>query len=122
MQDAIIDGMNITSKCPSVGYYVRYDIRDGGQGGLMLDGSQTEDELAQKSVVVFPLMPMAEADLKTFLELVMPTPAHSVSYYDPWKGYRTMTGIRSIADVNYAGVGADGNPYWKTKAITFTEK
>ena len=45
-----INDVDFTSMFTPVGYSVGYKSIQGNNGGLMLDGSYTEDEIAQKAV------------------------------------------------------------------------
>lgn len=114
-----VDGVDITSYGTPAGYTVGYSLQDGGQGGLMLDGSERVDELSQRPVVTFPCMPLSEGRLNELYSLVVSEPIHSLNFYDPAQGQRTMRVRRSVSSPRYRGRGADGNLYWSGITITF---
>lgn len=114
-----LDGVDLGPFATPAGYSVAYQFEDGGQGGIMLDGSERVDELAKRPVITFPCMPLSEAQLRELYSLILPFPTHSLNYYDPEKGQRTITVRRSVATSKFRGVGADGNMYWTGVVVTF---
>ena len=87
----------------------------------MLDGSERVDELAQWAVITFPCMPLTEGQLQTLLSMVIPSPTHKLTYYDPTHGDRTIYVRRSVSTPKNRGKGADGNEYWTGIVLTFKE-
>lgn len=122
METLIIDGLDISQLCPQAGYTVSYEFVNGGQGGLMMDATESVDELGQKEIVNFPLMPLTEEQAKTVLELVIPTAIHQVLYISPKDGTRTRTMRRSVNQITYRGRGGTGNEYWTGLVLTFRDK
>ena len=59
----VIDGVDMSALYPNITYNVWYEIEDGGQGGLMLDGSDRDDELARWLCVNIPCYPLTEAQV-----------------------------------------------------------
>lgn len=114
-----LDGVDISPYGTPRGYSVGYQFEDGGQGGLMLDGSERVDELAKWAVITFPCMPLSEANLKTLYNLVLGFSTHSLNYYDPEVGQVTKRVRRSVSAPKYKGYGADGNMYWTGVTLTF---
>lgn len=114
-----LDGVDISPYGTPRGYSVGYQFEDGGQGGLMLDGSERVDELAKWAVIMFPCMPLSEANLKTLYNLVLGFSTHSLNYYDPEVGQVTKRVRRSVSAPKYKGYGADGNMYWTGVTLTF---
>ena len=62
-----INDVDFTSMFTPVGYAVGYKSIQGNNGGLMLDGSYTEDEIAQKAVISLPCMPLNSSNLSNLL-------------------------------------------------------
>lgn len=118
-----INGTDFTSMFTRRGYVVRYESVHGNNGGLMLDGSTTEDELAIKAVVALPVMPLSETDVAVLLQAIYSEPYVTLQYFDPKTGaYRTALFRRSQAEQKYRGYGSDGNEYWTGPSLTLTEK
>lgn len=116
-----LDGVDLTQYGTQTGYSVGYTFEDGGQGGLMLDGSTRVDELATLAVITHPCMPLTEGQLRDLLSLVLPFSTHTLNYYDPSSGQRTIRVRRSVSQPKYRGRGADGNLYWTGITLTFRE-
>lgn len=114
-----LDGVNIGRFGTQVGYSVTYEFEDGGQGGLMLDGSERVDELRRRPVITYPCMPLTEDQLQELYSLVLPYATHSLNFYDPEQGQRTISVKRSVSNAKYRGRGADGNLYWTGIVLTF---
>lgn len=114
-----LDGVDISSFGTPTGYSVGWEFEDGGQGGLMLDGSKRVDELAKWPIITFPCMPLTEAQLQELLSMVLSFSTHTLNYYDPEKGQRTIRVKRSVSVPRYRGMGADGNLYWIDVVVTF---
>lgn len=118
-----INGKDFTRMFTPRGYVVRYESVQGNNGGLMLDGSTTEDELAIKAVVSLPVMPLNEVDVATLLQAIYSEPYVTLYFYDPLVGgYRETLFRRSQAEQKYRGFGSDGKEYWTGPALTLTEK
>lgn len=122
METLIIDGVDISRLCPAAGYTVSYEFVDGGQGGLMMDASESVDELGQKEIITFPLLPLTEEQAKQVLDLVIPQPLHQVQYISPKDGTTQHTMRRTISQAQYRGRGGTGNQYWTGIVLTFKEK
>ena len=114
-----LDGVDLSPYGTPAGYSVGYQFEDGGQGGLMLDGSERVDELARWPVITFPCMPLTDEQLQQLLSLVVRFSTHSLNYYDPERGQRTIRVKRSVSTSKYRGRGADGNMYWTGVTLTF---
>ena len=123
MKRIVIDTVNFSSYFTDPGYQVGYVSKDGGQGGMMLNGSESVDELAVKSVITLPCMPLDEGQLNRLLEVLMPTPLHTVEYFDPrFGGQRTAIMKRSMPTMKYRGFGTNAKEYWTGMVIELTEK
>lgn len=118
-----INDVDFTSMFTHVGYAVGYKSIQGNNGGLMLDGSYTEDEIAQKAVILLPCMPLNSSNLSTLLSNIYGSVYPKVYYYDPKDGdYREIYTRRSETEQQFRGVGTDGKEYWTGTVITLTEK
>lgn len=118
-----INGTDFTAYFTDTGYTVKYIKRTGSNGGMMQDGTITEDLIAIKAVVTLPPVPLTEAQLSNLLSAVFANGYPLLYYYDPWTG--TTKSVQTVATVSrskYRGQGADANKYWTGTEITFTEK
>ena len=123
---AILNGMDLTALgvITRAGYSVEYVPVDGGQGGLMQDGSTKEDELGIKTIVSFPLMPMQEYLNSRLLKTVYDSTETRLTYFDPKTGKdRTMRTLRGrLSPMTYRGFGGDGNAYWTHGSVLVFEE
>lgn len=118
-----INGKDFTRMFTRYGYVVRYESVQGNNGGLMLDGSTTEDELAVKAIADLPVMPLNEEDVATLLQEIYSEPYVTLYFYDPkLGGYRETLFRRNQSQQKYRGFGSDGKEYWTGPALTLTEK
>ena len=118
-----INGVDFTNMFAPIGYRVGYKSIQGNNGGLMLDGSYTDDELAQKAVIYLTCMPLGEDDLSALLASVYGSKYPQVYYFDPKTGgYREIAARRGETEQKYRGTGADGKEYWTGTVLTLTEK
>lgn len=117
-----INDKDYTSFFAPKGLKVNYEIIKGSNAGRMLDGSYTEDELAQKAVITLKCKPLNEEQTAQLLDELLRDVYHTVEYYDPRTGdYRTMTAMRSISTQDYVGTCLGGD-YWNGITITLTER
>lgn len=118
-----IDGTDYTDFFTRVGYSVTYQSIQGKNGGLMLDGSYTEDELALKAVVALPCKALNEEKLSALLTKVYSAVYHQIYYFDPkTNSYRTMEARRAVSQQNYRGFSTNGYEFWTDAVVTFTER
>ena len=118
-----INDVDFTSMFTPAGYAVGYKSIKGNNGGLMLDGSYTEDEIAQKAVISLQCMPLNSNDLSTLLSNIYGSVYPKVYYFDPKAGdYREIYTRRSETEQQFRGLGTDGKEYWTGTVITLTEK
>ena len=119
----IINGINVTTYLPPAGYSVGYEPVDGGQGGIMQDGTYTEDEIALKAVILIPCMPLNGTQIAALLSNVFSGKYCTVQYFDPMRNEnRQINARRSVSSQKYRGVGADNNDYWTGTVITLSER
>ena len=118
-----INDVDFTSMFTPVGYAVGYKSIQGNNGGLMLDGSYTDDEIAQKAVISLPCMPLNSSDLSTILSNIYGAEYPKIYYWDPkTEDYRAIYTRRSDTEQKFRGTGTDGKEYWTGVVITLTEK
>lgn len=118
-----INGIDFTNMFTPYGYSVGYEPIQGNYGGLMLDGSYTEDEIARKAVITLPVMPLKESDVSALLQAIYSDKYVSLYYFDPLSGsYLDITARRNKSEQKYRGFGPDGNEYWTGPSLTLTEK
>lgn len=119
----IIDTNDFTPYFTEIGYQVEYASVDGGQGGLMLSGTTTADEIATKAIVTLPCYPLNEEQISDLLQIVYSGVYHTVTFYDPRAGMnRTMQARRQVSQQKYRGFGANGLEYWTGTVVTLTER
>lgn len=118
-----INGTDFTAYFTDVGYTVEYIKRTGNNGGMMQDGSITEDVIAIKAVVTLPCFPLTETQLSNVLNAVYGIDYPLLDYYDPMAGeVRSVLTVATVSRSRYRGRGADGNSYWTGASVTFTER
>lgn len=119
-----INGIDFTSCVPRAGYMVTYKKMDGGQGGMMLDGSTTVDTLAIKAVVTVPVLPsLGDAAISTILSELLVSDYPTLSYFDPWRNeYREVETIVDGVETLHAGTNINYDEVWKTPSLVFTER
>lgn len=119
----ILNGKDYTSWFARAGYTVRYEPVDGGQGGVMQDGTYTEDEIALKAAITLQCMPLNEIQLGAILTEIYSVKYVNLTYFDPkTRGTRTIQARRSASEQKYRGFGADGREYWTGTVITLKER
>lgn len=105
------------------GYVVKYRSVQGNNGGLMLDGSTTEDELAVKADIRLPVIPLNETDIGILLALIYEKPYVTIYFFDPKeKSYREAEFRRNQMEEKYRGFGSDGKEYWTGSSLTLMER
>lgn len=118
-----INGIDFTGYFPREGYSVSYESIQGSNAGLMLDGSYTEDEIAQKATVTLNCMPLNEVQLATLLAEINGTLYPMVYFFDPLlASYRTMQVRRTLTTQKYRGFGGTGVEYWTGTVVTLKER
>ena len=118
-----INGTDFTAYFTDTGYTVNYIKRTGSNGGMMQDGTITEDLIAIKAVVVLPPVPLTEAQLSTLLSAVWADGYPLLDYYDPMAGaLKSVQTVATVSKSKYRGQGADANKYWTGTVITLTER
>ena len=123
MKTIILNGKDCTRMFTRTGYVVSYRSVQGNNGGVMLDGSYTDDELALKVDIKLPVMSLSEDDIVTLLSIIYDGEYVSVNFFDPKeKTYRDSVFRRSQMEQKYRGFGSDGREYWTGPSLTLMEK
>lgn len=124
MQKTIkINGTDFTSYTPPVGYTVTPRYVSGGNTMTMQSGIRYEDEIARKSDVTVPFLPLSDAQMYTLMNTLNSGSTCSVYFFDPDRNaYRTMTAYRKVGERRFRGKGANGTFYWTGKEVTFEER
>lgn len=118
-----INDTDYTSLVTRYGYSVSYTKIDGGQGGVMLDGSTTVDVLAIKAVITVPLMPLFGSQLNQIIADVLSVDYPTLYYFDPrLNDYRQVETIMSEPQMQHVGMNAFENEIWLAGTLTFTER
>lgn len=117
----LVDGVDMSAYCPRAGYRVSFVTVDGGQGGLMLDGSDTVDELAVWEQIEIPCLPLTEAQMQAWLSILAVNAVHTVVYYSPRFGERSIQAKRTLPKLQYRGAGGTGLEWWTGAVITLKE-
>lgn len=105
MMPLIINGEDFSSLANQRKYVVSYEKRSGNNGGMMLDGSLTEDVLAIKAIITWTLDAMTAPKLQRLLAQVgnADSPYVIVTFFDArLNSERTAEFIPSIGEINYA--------------------
>lgn len=116
-----VDGVDFSQKINRLMYSVGYEKREGSNGGLMLDGSETVDILAYKAVVTVQTNTLTDSEAAALVSALL-KPYVQLTYWDlKTGGDRTAS---FIPDVDTAGILLfDGKtPYFSEFQITLRER
>lgn len=123
MKTIVLNGKDCTKMFARSGYSVSYRSVQGGNGGVMLDGSYTDDELAIKADIKLPIVPLSEDDVEKLLSIIYENNYVVANFYDPKeKKYRSSVFRRSKMEQKYRGFGSNKKEYWTGSALTLMEK
>ena len=118
-----INGIDCASFFPKHGQSVAYKKIHGNAGGLMLDGSTTEDVIAVKAEITFNFIPQAEERMTAFLGNLYAQPYAQVTYFDPLTGKeKEIEAIYGEINVSHLFENAYANDMWHMHTITLTER
>ena len=119
---ANLNGLDFSVFTPPVHYDIEYKTRDGGQGGLMQDGSMREDILARKAVITLYLPPLNDENMGWLLQAIWKDPSE-LEYFDLIEQrYITISTLRGqLATAQDMGQGTDRNNYWYANTLTLEE-
>lgn len=103
-------------------YSVSYETREGGNGGMMLDGSWTSDIIAYKAIVTFTLIGISSAHLSDIIGGCL-NPYVDLNYFDTrTNSQRTSQFMPVVGAATYA-FARHGLDYFKGgMALTFRER
>lgn len=122
-KEIYLNGKDFTKMFTPCGYSVSYQPVYGKNGGMMLDGSTVDDEIAIKAVLTLPVMPLSEQDLTELLNEIYTKVYVTVTYFDIKENKnREAVFRRGSYAQKYLGYGSDQKEYWSGRAITLTEK
>lgn len=117
----VVDDVDFSAKINRFSYAVGYEKREGSNGGLMLDGSETVDILAFKAVVTVSTNGMRSEELAQLLTALL-KPYVQLQFFDTRiNDTRTAT---FIPDVSAAPLGfaAPDRKIFDTFQITLRER
>ena len=119
----IIDGVDFSADFNKYGSSVRYDPREGENGGMMLDGSMMVDILAWKAVLTLPCNDLTGDRLSALLQATLKAEI-SVTFWDPrLNEQRTATFIRpELSDQTLTLQISKGVRWYSGMTLTLTEK
>lgn len=117
----IVDGVDFSAYVNRWQYAVRYDYREGKNGGLMLDGSYLRDLLAIKRVVSVTLNDRSGPQLSAFLSAVLKNEVQ-LTYFEPADNAdRTATFHPTVEEIQIPPV--PGSTRWgKGFRVTMEER
>ena len=119
----IIDGVDFSADFNKYGSSVRYDPREGENGGMMLDGSMMVDILAWKAVLTLPCNDLTGDRLSALLQATLKAEI-SVTFLDTkLNAQRTATFINpDLSDQTLTLQTAAGVRWYNGMTLTLTEK
>lgn len=118
-----INGVDFTSLVPGGGYISAPIKLDGGQGGMMLDGSETEDTIRVKMQITVPIMPLTAAQLSTLQQAVLEFDYPEIYFFDSVQGvYRECETIVSLPAPRHRGMNIMQDEIWIIDPLVFREK
>ena len=118
-----INGVDFTSYTTDGGYVSSPIKLDGGQGGMMLDGSETEDTIRVKMQITVPIMPLTANQLSTLQEALLEYDYPEVYFFDSvQKAYREAETIVSMPTPRHRGMSITGDEIWIIDPLVFREK
>ena len=91
---------------------------------MMLDGSKTDDIIAEKKVLSLPLMPLTESQIKSLHDEFSTANYPTVYFFDPYiNGYRTAQFLKPRGTSSkFFGFGTNEVAYWNCGNVTLTER
>lgn len=118
-----INGVDFTSYTTKSGYVSAPIKMDGGQGGMMLDGSETEDTIRVKMQITVPIMPLTANQLSTLQEALLEYDYPEVYFYDSvQKTYREAETIVEMPTPRHRGTSITTDEIWVIDPLVFREK
>lgn len=117
----VVDNVDFSAKINRFSYAVGYEKREGSNGGLMLDGSETVDILAFKAVVTVSTNGMRSEELAQLLTALL-KPYVQLQFFDTRINAARIATF--IPDVSAAPLGfvASDRKVFDTFQITLRER
>lgn len=116
-----LNGIDFSRDVYRKGLAVQYKKLYGKNGGTMLDGSQTVDLLAVKTVLTATCNPLTSARLSA-LSAVCRSECISVQYSDPEAGGDIRLEMLPELSVAKKSLVVNGVTYWEGVVISLTER
>lgn len=118
-----VNGVDFTSYTTDGGYVSSPIKLDGGQGGMMLDGSETEDTIRVKMQITVPIMPLTANQLSTLQQALLEYDYPELYFFDSvQKTYREAETIVALPVPHHAGKSITGDEIWIIDPLVFREK
>ena len=118
-----INGVDFTSYTTDGGYVSSPIKLDGGQGGMMLDGSETEDTIRVKMQITVPIMPLTATQLSTLQAAILEFDYPEIYFYDSAQStYREAETIVSMPTPRHRGKSITDDEIWIIAPLVFREK
>lgn len=117
-----INGIDFSSYVEKNSYLVSYETREGNNGGMMLDGSWTNDIIAFKATVTFTIVGMTAARLAEITSACLDQYVN-LTYLDTrTNSQRTAQFMPSVGTATYA-FARHGLDYFRNgMTLTFRER
>jgi hypothetical protein len=117
-----INGNDVTSWTPKTGYVVQQKSVIANTI-TMMNGETYKDEIAVKTTVTVPFIPLTDAQLKSLMTWLYAGITCQLYFYDPYRGtYRTMVANRVLKSTKFRGKGSNNVFYWTGVEVEFEEK
>lgn len=117
----VVDDVDFSAKINRFSYAVGYEKREGSNGGMMLDGSETVDILAFKAVVTVSTNGMRSEELAQLLTALL-KPYVQLQFFDTRiNAARTATFIPDVSEAPLGFVASDRKVF-DTFQITLRER
>lgn len=117
----VVDDVDFSAKINRFSYAVGYEKREGSNGGMMLDGSETVDILAFKAVVTVSTNGMRSEELAQLLTALL-KPYVQLQFFDTRiNDTRTATFIPDVSPAPLGFVTSDRKVF-DTFQITLRER
>ena len=117
----VVDDVDFSANINRFSYAVGYEKREGSNGGMMLDGSETEDILAFKAVVTVSTNGMRSEELAQLLTALL-KPYVQLQFFDTRiNDTRTATFIPDVSPAPLGFVASDRKVF-DTFQITLRER
>lgn len=121
-----INGVDCTNWFKEKGYTVGEKRITGSNSGITLAGTQIEDILSIKDVLILPLEPLSEEDICSLMRLLrnsQSAPYVRIYYFSTNYGsYRSAVFLREEVSNKHKFTSSKGVDYYEEKTLEFTEQ